>query len=99
MRTKPFIFPKLRCWPTPNLSARVVRGGPLVRSNAKADAGHMKENYVSTHFLAKQHGGRLEVATKPGPFACLRQSAMSATCRAHRIPRINAARVRAYRSP
>ena len=39
----------------------------------------MKETYVSAHFLAKQHGGRLEVATKPGPFACLRQSAMGAT--------------------
>jgi len=50
----------------------------------------MKETHVSAHFLAKQHGGRLEVATKPGPFACLRQSAMSATRRAHRIPRISA---------
>jgi hypothetical protein len=31
----------------------------------------MKESQVSAHFVAKQHGGTREVATKPGAFTCL----------------------------
>ena len=59
----------------------------------------MKEIQSSTYFLAKQHGGRLEVATKPGPFACLRQTRRSVLVALIGFRASARARVRAYRSP